>query len=183
MKVRIALALAASIAGAGGARAQDAEVRLTRGPDKAYEVTGLFTVAASTAAVWDVLADYERIPSFVSSMRSSRVRETRSDGALLVEQEAIGDAYFLSRTVRLLLEVRRSPAVMLFADVGLKDFSAYSGSWAAEATPMGARVTYRLRARPRFRAPSFILRGAMKRGARKLLDQVRAEILRRAHAR
>jgi hypothetical protein len=179
---RAALCLVALLAAAAGS-AQEAQVQLTRRPDKTYEVSGTFTVSASTEVVWGVLTDYERIPSFVASMRSSRVRETRSDGSLLVEQKAVGDMFFLSRTMRILLEVRRGPDKILFADVGGEDFQVYHGEWDARASSAGVSVAYHLLAQPRFRAPAFILSRAIKSGARDLLDQVRAEMLRRGSGR
>ncbi len=173
----------AALVGASGALAAETEVRLTRRPDRAYEVSGLFTVDASTTAVWGVLMDYEHIPSFVASMRKSRVRETRGDGSFLVEQEAAGGVSFLSRTVRILLEVSRRGDRLQFTDVGRKDFRIYDGGWEVRRISEGADVAYHLLAQPRFHAPAFLVSRAAKRGARDLLDQVRAEVVRRELAR
>jgi uncharacterized protein YndB with AHSA1/START domain len=176
---RHAVILAALIGAVSSACAAETEVHLLRRPDKVYEVSGLFTVNASTAVVWDVLTDYEHIPAFVSSMRSSRVRETRGDGSLLVEQKAVGDMFFVSRTMHLLLEVHRSPERLQFTDIGREDFWIYDGDWEVRQTTEGAGVAYHLLAQPDFIAPSFLMGHAMKRGVRGLLDQVRAEIARR----
>lgn len=164
---------------APAARADAVDVRLRRNPDKTYEVRGQFGVRASTGAVWGVLADYEGIPSFVSSMRSSRVLEARADGKVLVAQEAVGGFIFVSKTLRVLLEVRRGPDTMDFVDVGREDFRSYSGNWETQATPDGTLVSYRLLADPRFPAPGFVMKGVMRRGALNLLEQVRGEIIRR----
>ena len=161
------------------ALAAETEISLTRRPDKAYEVSGLFNVDASTTIIWAVLTDYEHIPAFVSSMRSSRVREDRGGGSLLVEQKAVGDMFFLSRTMRTLLEIRRKPESLQFTDVGGQDFKIYDGDWETRKTAGGVGVTYHLLVQPHFFAPAFIVRGAMKRAARGLLDQVRDEIIRR----
>ncbi len=173
----------AALVGASAALAAETEVRLARRRDRAYEVSGLFTVDASTAAVWDVLMDYEHIPAFVSSMRKSRVRETRGDGSFLVEQEAVGGISLLSRTMRILLEVRRRDDRLQFTDVGRRDFRVYDGGWEVRRVSEGAGVAYHLLAQPRFHAPAFIMNHAAKRGARDLLDQVRAEIVRRGLGR
>ena len=183
MKNRLLLAaLAAALLGRW-ARACETEVSLTRGADKAYEVSGLFTVSASTDVVWGVLTDYEEIPSFVSSMRSSRVQETRPDGTSLVAQKAVGDMFFLSKTMRILLEVRRTPEVLRFVDVGHEDFRSYEGNWEARPTAEGSGVAYHLRAQPGFAAPSFFLVCVLCFGVCLLIDQVRAEIVRRELAR
>jgi hypothetical protein len=172
--ILLALACAAS-----AARADEVDVRLRRNPDKTYEVSGLFDAAASTATVWSVLADYEGIPGFVYSMRSSRVKEARADGTVILVQEAVGGLFFVSRKVRVVLEVRRAPGRLDFTDIGGEDFFSYSGSWETQATREGTLVTYHLVAEPRFPAPGFVMKGVMRRGARNLLEQVRDEILRR----
>ena len=164
----------------GSARAADTEIRLERLPSAAYEVWGGFTVDAATSTVWSVLTDYEGIPSFVSSMRQSHVRETREDGTAVVEQKATGGMFFLSRTVTILLEVRRESGSLRFEDIGRENFWRYEGGWTVQETPEGARVGYHLIAQPDFIAPSMIMSRVMRRGARELLDQVRVEILRRS---
>ncbi len=180
---RFAAMLAVLTGAASGAFASETRVSLRLLPDKTYEVSGDFIVDASTATIWGVLTDYNHIPAFVSSMRSSRVRQDRGDGSLLVEQKAVGDMFFFSKTMRILLEVRRRPDELRFTDVGGQDFRVYDGTWEARPTSDGVGVSYRLRVEPNFLAPAFILSRAVKRGARNLLDQVRAEILRRELAK
>ncbi len=180
---RLALSVAIFLASAGAASAAGSDgvtVKLSQHPDKAFEVQGAFTVEASSAVVWGVLADYEHIPDFVPSMKLSRVREARPDGSLLIEQEAVGGMFFVTRKVRVLLNVRRSPDSVQFDDIDRHDFWIYSGGWTTAPAPGGTSVAYRLLAQPDFPAPSFLLRGIMRRGARDLLVQVRAEIARRA---
>lgn len=177
------LLLAGLLVLAGSAASAQADVRLKRLPSAAYELHGGFDVAASSGAVWEVLTDYAGIPSFVSSMRSSRVLETRPDGTLLVEQKATGGMFFLTRTVTILLVVRREADDLAFEDVGRESFWRYEGGWSTAETPAGTRVNYRLVAQPDFVAPSMIMSRAMKRGARDLLDQVRVEIERRRDRR
>lgn len=184
--VRAAALAAVLAAAAAAARASDTEVTLTRHADKTYEISGLFTVDASTDVVWSVLTDYEKIPSFVTSMRSSRIEESRSDGTKIVSQKAVGDMFFLSKTMRILLQVRRfpgSPDRLRFTDVGHQDFRTYDGDWEVRPITVGAGVSYHLLVEPGFPAPSFLMLRAMRNGARKLLDQVRAEIIRRELSR
>jgi hypothetical protein len=180
MKTLAAIVLLLSFAApAAGAQTR---VSLERLPDKAYELHGDFEVASSSAQVWGVLTDYEGIPAFVSSMRSSRVRESRDDGSVLVEQKAVGGMFFVKRTVTILLEVKRGPQTLEFEDVGRESFWRYEGGWTTEATETGMKVSYHLIAQPDFLAPSMVMSRVMKRGARDLLDQVRAEIVRRSGA-
>lgn len=178
MSALLALLIAA---GLFSQRAGAADVELVRRPDRAYEVDGHFNVSTSTGVVWDVITDYEGIPLFVRSMKTSRVREARSDGSLLVEQTAVGSMFFLSKTLKVLLLVRRGPESLVFTDVGRDDFWIYDGAWKVrpQADGGGVRVDYHLLAQPDFLAPSFFLSRAMRRGVSELLDQVRAEMTRR----
>lgn len=111
---------------------------------------------------------------------ASRVLESRADGSKLVEQKAVGGMFFLTRTVTILLEVRRGEAGLRLEDVGREDFWRYEGSWTTEETAGGTRVSYHLVAQPDFPAPSLIMSRVMKRGAGKLLDEIRVEILKRS---
>lgn len=171
--------LLASALAPSPARADDLDVRLRRNDDKSYEVAGLFSVKASSAVVWGVLEDYAEIPAFVHSMKRSAVRETRPDGTVLVEQEAVGGLFLISKKVHILLEIRRAPERLDFVDVGREDFRSYSGDWRTQPAAGGTLVTYDLRADPRFPAPGFVMKGVMRRGAIELLQQVRDEIDRR----
>ncbi len=154
-------------------------LRLVQEAPKEYAVEGSFTVPSSSCAVWGVLTDYDNISDFVPSMRHSRVVGRAADGALLVDQEAVGGAFFLHRAVRVRLEVRQTPAELSFRDVSGRDFRLYAGDWTARETPLGTVVTYRLHAEPDFVAPGFFVRRGLTRGARDLLGRVRDEILRR----
>jgi hypothetical protein len=181
--MRLLAAAALLLALAAPCAAEQARVSLSRLPGKAYELHGEFDVPASSGTVWGVLTDYEGIPGFVASMRSSRVRETRADGSILVEQKASGGLFFLKRTVTILLEVRRGGETLEFEDVGRESFWRYEGAWSARPGTEGTKVSYRLLAQPDFVAPPLLMDRAMRRGARDLLDAVRAEILRREGGR
>ena len=172
--VLLALAL-----GSPPAFAEDVVVRITRAPDKSYAVEGSFTVNASSTAVWAVLTDYDHIGVFVKAMRHSRTIASRVDGAVIVEQEAVGGSLIFSRAMRVVLEIRREPGRLTFVDVGRADFWDYSGSWTVAAEPRGCAVVYHLSASPDFLVPSFLMRSGMKKGARELLEQIQAEIVKR----
>ena len=159
--------------------ADDVTIILTEQTHKAYTVEGVFQVKASSTSVWNVLTDYDHIARFVPSMRQSRVVETRPDGSSLVNQEAVGSVLFFSKAVHVRLDVRRDDEALRFEDLLHKDFRRYAGSWTARTVGEQVEVTYRLEAEPDFMAPSTLMRRGLKRGAKDLLNQVRAEIVRR----
>lgn len=162
------------------ARAQEPAVSLKDLGQGAYEIEGSFSVPVPSTGAWAVLSDYDRVAGFVSSMRRSRVLEREPDH-LLVEQEASARFLLFSRGVRVLLKVReRAPERIAFEDVDGRDFAFYAGSWEVSPEGTGSRVVYRLKAKRRFAAPDFVARGAFKRGAEALLDEVRREMLLRS---
>jgi len=145
----------------------------------AYRIEGSFGVDTEASVAWAVLTDYDRVPSFVSSMRSSTAQ--RESGRLLVTQEAVGRAGPFSRTMHVVLEVtERAPERIAFHDVGGGSFYSYAGSWTISPEGTGVRVTYVLDARPRSSPPLFA-KSIMSSNARSLLEQVRLEMLRRGH--
>ena len=151
-------------------------VSLADTSDGTVRLEGRFTVAASSATAWSVLTDYEHIPAFVSSMRSSRVK-SRDDGCLLVEQESVGKALLFHRKVYVLLRVRETPRELIaFEDLSKASFDRYEGAWQLRPTPGGVEVTYRLTAKGGVTAPGFLLRGAYRKMVGELLEQVRTRI-------
>ncbi len=177
-----ALLLALALPAFCAPRAPKSEVTVRRLSGGLYSVSGTLSVPASTAAAWSVITDYDGIPRFVSSMKASSVVERERDGSLLVEQTAVGQMFLLSKTLRVLLQVRRDAGDLAFDDVRRRDFRVYSGRWIVAPSRGGCTVRYLLLAEPDFPAPGFLMNGAMRRGARNLLDQVGAEILRRARS-
>jgi carbon monoxide dehydrogenase subunit G len=62
-----------------------------------------------------------------------------------------------------------------------KSFAMYEGMWQLTTLDSGTtRVTYRLKADPNGRQPAMLARSAIRGSVKKLLDEVRDEILARA---
>jgi carbon monoxide dehydrogenase subunit G len=144
-----------------------------------YRIEGSFRVATPAPLAWEVLTDYQGLPSFISSMRSSTTSKDAA-GRLLVTQEAVGRAGPFKRRMHVVLEVTEdAPRRIAFRDVCGESFSSYAGTWVIEHESAGARVTYTLDARPHSSPPLFG-QAILASNARGLLDQVRREMLRRA---
>ena len=180
-----AAALAVSMAASAGAESRPTAFAVLASPNVSvtsasgtYRIEGSFAVDTPAPIVWAVLTDYDRVPSFVSSMRSSAAQREPS-GRLLVTQEAVGRAGPFSRTMHVVLDVtEQAPQRIAFRDVCGGSFHSYAGSWTIEPEGAGVRVTYVLDARPRSSPPLFA-KSIMTSNARGLLEQVRLEILRR----
>jgi ribosome-associated toxin RatA of RatAB toxin-antitoxin module len=148
--------------------------------DGVFVVKGSFEVAAPRDVVWGVLTDYEGMPRFIPSVRRSVVRINRPD-MVVVEQEAVETALFISGAMRVLLRIREQEDQLSFRDVSQRDFRIYEGAWQVEPVQGGGcRVTYTLRADPLIPVPGFLATSTFKGAGTRLLTQLRAEMLRRA---
>jgi carbon monoxide dehydrogenase subunit G len=155
-------------------------VEVNRSDDKAYTVEAAFEVTAGPDIAWKVLTDYEGIARFVSSIRQSTIRR-REPGRVVLEQHGIGKAWIVTVPMHVVLDVReRDERVLLFRDLCGKSFSTYEGQWDIAADGDRTRVTYRLKADPTGRQPAMLARSAIRGSVKKLLDEVRTEILARA---
>jgi uncharacterized protein YndB with AHSA1/START domain len=168
-----------AVAIASRARA-DGSVELTVDDhDGLYQVRGSFTVAASVDTVWAVLTDYQGIPRFVKSMKSSVV-ERGPEGQRVVRQDAAQHVLLFRKTIHVALEIQEDrPFRVGFQDVLKRDFHVFEGAWTVESNGGTVTVRYALDARPTTQPPGMIGRMVMSGGARDQLEQVRAEILRR----
>ena len=148
------------------------------GRDGAYRIEGSFRTSTPAPVAWAVLTDYDNLPSFVSSMKSSAASRDGA-GRLLVRQQAVGRVGPFTRSMSVVLDVtEESPARIAFRDVSGESFASYSGAWTVAPEGDGVRVTYVLEARPHASPPLFA-RSILGANARGLLDQVRDEMQRR----
>jgi ribosome-associated toxin RatA of RatAB toxin-antitoxin module len=103
----VAVTLLAAAYAAPGSAADDLSIEAERRGDS-VEIHARALVAAPPALVWEVLTDYERLPSFIPGLARSTVRE-RQGNRLVIEQT--GEARFLvfSFPIDVRYEVIESP--------------------------------------------------------------------------
>ncbi len=150
-----------------------------QGKDRSYEMAGSFEVEADPAVAWCVLTGYEQLTRFVGNLKRSRVEKDLGPHHFLLEQEFEGGFLFITKRVRVLLDVHETEDRSIdFTDIDGKDFKFYQGSWnLSPGAEKGLNITYRLKAEQNFDAP---FAGDYTRGGVKdLLEAVRREILRR----
>lgn len=144
-----------------------------------YTVTARFEIPQSAAAALAVLSDYEQIPRFMPEIRTSVVL-SRSEGHILVEQEAISRFMMFSKKVHLLLDVTQDDSSLRFVDRCGNSFATYHGAWRATTSGGRTTVTYELTAKPAFDVPEFILKRLLKRDSVQMIDRLQREIAARA---
>ncbi len=157
--------------------AQDIHVSLADAPDGGHTLQGSFVVDASTAAVWSVLTDYNRMAEFVSTIKSSRLIEAPSD-QIWLEQKMVGKAGWFHKKIFLRLNVKEEPPHKItFHDMAGTSFKSYAGTLDIAAQGGRTLVDYQLAAQPKFFAPDFLAIKAFQNTVKQLLTEVRAEIV------
>ena len=140
-----------------------------------YTVAARFEIPQSPAEALAVLSDYDRIPRFMPEITTSVVL-SRTEGRILVEQEAISRFTMFSKKVHLLLEVIQDDSSLRFADRCGKSFTTYQGAWRATTSGDRTTVTYELTAKPAFDVPEFMLKRLLKRDSVQMIERLRREI-------
>jgi len=177
----LATALLAAPAASRAASASEAQVTLDD-TARGCRVRGEFVAAVPESVAWATLTDYDGIPRFVRSVRASHV-ERREPGRILLRQTAVGGVFVFRRSVQVLLEVEEEPRRRIaFRDISGIDFREHVGGWRLEPDSLGVRVHYELTAEPKGATPRALCRGMLRRMARSLLEEVRAEMQRRTTA-
>jgi ribosome-associated toxin RatA of RatAB toxin-antitoxin module len=143
---------------------------------KAYRIDSSGTVAATRAAAWRVLTDYDHLADYVPDLKSARVL-ARDGDKVTVEQ--VGAARFLifSREIRLVVQVHEQPPHKIDVSLIDGDLKAYRCSW--ELIPLdtgGTRVLYHAEIEPRFYVPGLVGASLVRKDIARLMTAVLARM-------
>jgi hypothetical protein len=108
-------------------------------------------------------------------VKTSIIRQ-RTDGGVVVEQEAVSSVMMFSKRVHLLLEVHVDGHTVFFRDTCGRSFEIYDGSWKLSGLDGRTVIHYELNAKPKFDVPEFLLERLMRKDAQRMMERLRAEI-------
>jgi ribosome-associated toxin RatA of RatAB toxin-antitoxin module len=170
---------AAAQAGPASA-AHDVQIEAHR-QGESVEINAHAELAAPAALVWQVLTDYERLPSFIPGLAKSVVRERQ--GNLLVVEQA-GEARFLlfSFPIEVRYEVMEAPQQSVESHAVAGNLKRMNGRYDLEpgSEPQTVRLRYQGLIEPAFALPPFIGVAALRSMAEEQFTAMVAEIERRA---
>ena len=158
--------------------AQRAVLQIKKEKD-ALIVHGQIEIPVSREIVWAVLTDYDHLEKFVPQIEESRVLLHLKDGRVRVEQIAFQKFLFIKKRVRVVLDVVEEPPGRIAFSLVEGDFRFYDGAWEMDLQQIPLRLHFKLRVRPAFYVPDFLLRLVMRTSGRQSLEAVLAEVLRR----
>jgi ribosome-associated toxin RatA of RatAB toxin-antitoxin module len=179
----LAIALLAAAHAAPGSAAEDVVIEAER-HGESIEVRAHALIAAPPALIWQVLTDYERLPSFIPGIEKSVVRE-RQGSRLVLEQT--GEARFLvfSFPIEVRSEVIESPPDWVSSRAVAGNLRRMNGRY--DLQPSQARGSVLLRYQgeiePNFALPPIVGVVALRSMVEQQFSAMVAEIERRAAAR
>lgn len=137
---------------------------------KIYQITSNGTVAATPAATWRVLTDYEHLASYLPNLKSARVVSRNGERAI-VEQLGTARYLFFSQTIRVVVLVHERAPDRIDISLIEGDMKVYRASW--ELTPLpgaaGTRIVYNATIEPKFDVPGIVGVGVVKKDIAKMM--------------
>jgi carbon monoxide dehydrogenase subunit G len=147
-----------------------------------FYVQGRFDSAAPPAQVFAVLSDYGHLAGVISGLLKSEIL-SREGATLQVRQRLRGQFFLFHRTLEIMLGIEeKAPWRIAFQQLGSGPFRHYEGSWSLEPLDdgSGTRVDYTLSVSRGDLAPVGLERRLFRDNARSLLEELDAEVSRRA---
>jgi ribosome-associated toxin RatA of RatAB toxin-antitoxin module len=176
----MAVAFFAAAQGGSASAAQDVQIEARR-HGESVEIKAHAEIAAPAGIVWQVLTDYERLPSFIPGLAKSVVRERQ--GNLLVVEQA-GEARFLlfSFPIEVRYEVMEAPEQWVESHAVAGNLKRMNGRYDIEpgSEPLKMRLRYQGLIEPAFALPPFIGVAALRSMVEEQFTAMVAEIERRA---
>jgi ribosome-associated toxin RatA of RatAB toxin-antitoxin module len=143
------------------------------------QVEAVIPIHANALDVWRVLTDYNSLAEFVPGLIFSQTRGRNELGHILLDQAGSSRFPLFQVTLQTQLAViERCPQKIEFQQVS-GDFKIYKGNWELQPDETTIRLVYRLRAKPDFFTPTFLLKGRIRRNVLDGLASVAAEVYRR----
>jgi len=176
MNLRLApmLLFAAALPAWGAAHTLALTVQRVDGEDgvKVYQIASRGTVAASPAAVWRILTDYERMADYVPDLRRARVL-SRDGAKVVVEQQGGIDFLFFSRAIHLVVQVHEQAPNRIDVNLVDGDMKIYRASWELRAAGAGGTdVIYRAAIAPNFYVPGLVGTSIVRKDIAKMMAAV-----------
>lgn len=130
------------------------------------------------AMAWSVLTDYEKYPSFISTMRESKIISRGPDG-LVVDQKGSFGFLFFSQEVEVRMLISETPPYVIEARSLKGSFRDLRGRYELQALGNGSRLQYSGRLQPEFRLPPIVGISVVHYAMQKNFTEMVDEILRR----
>ncbi|MFM9971353.1 MAG: SRPBCC family protein [Burkholderiales bacterium] len=127
---------------------------------------------------WSVLTDYEKYPSFISTLRESKIVSRGPEG-LVVDQRGSFGFLFFSQDIEARLVIQETLPTQVVARSAGGSFREMRGRYELQPFANGTRLLYSGRFLPEFRLPPIVGLGVVHYAMQKTFTEMIEEILRR----
>ena len=143
---------------------------------KVYQIASSGTVAASPAAVWRILTDYNRMADYVPDLTSVRV-VSRSGDKVIIEQEGGVRFLFFSRAIHLVVQAHEQAPNKIDVSLVEGDMKVYRCSWELQQVAGGGtRVVYTAAIAPKFYVPGMVSASLVRKDIARMMASVLARL-------
>lgn len=176
--IGVVAAVLCALLAAGAHAAEELSIETTRRGER-FDVRAKAALSAPAAVVWQVLTDYEQLPSFVPGLSRSKVR-LREGNRVQLEQS--GEARFLlfSFPIEVQLEVLEWPREWVTSHAVGGNLRRMYGRYELQPAARGTVLLYYGEIVPDFRLPRFIGTAAVRGMVEQQFSAMVEEIERRA---
>jgi ribosome-associated toxin RatA of RatAB toxin-antitoxin module len=130
---------------------------------------------ASPDTVWAALTDYEKYPTFISTMRESKILSRGPEGVVVNQKGSFGFLFF-SQEIETRLVVQETPPSVIVARSVQGSFRDMRGRYELQPLSGGTRLLYSGRFHPEFKLPPIVgtsvVHYAMQRNFTEMLDEI-----------
>lgn len=175
----ICLVLFAVFCGVAHAQMVASEILFTVSRDGDFVVVDArVDLPVSPAMAWSVLTDYEKYPSFISTMRESKIVSRGPDGLVVDQKGSFGFLFFTQDIEVRMLIFETFPSVIEARSLS-GSFRDIRGRYDLQSLGNGVRLQYSGRLLPEFRLPPIVGISVVHYVMQKNFTEMVDEILRR----
>jgi ribosome-associated toxin RatA of RatAB toxin-antitoxin module len=159
------------------APALDLTVEQVDGSDggKAYQIASSGTVAATPAAVWRILTDYNHMADYVPDLKSAKI-VSRNGDKVIIDQLGAARFFFFSRPIHLVVQVHEQAPNKLDVSLVDGDMKVYRCSWELRQADGGTRVLYNATIEPKFYVPGMVGASMVRKDIGRMMSAVLARL-------
>jgi ribosome-associated toxin RatA of RatAB toxin-antitoxin module len=144
---------------------------------KAYQISSSGTVAATPAAVWRILTDYNHMADYVPDLKSAKI-VSRSGDKVIIDQLGAARFFFFSRPIHLVVQVHEQAPNKLDVSLVDGDMKVYRCSWELiqAGAAGGTKILYNATIEPKFYVPGMVGASMVRKDIGRMMSAVLARL-------
>jgi ribosome-associated toxin RatA of RatAB toxin-antitoxin module len=170
---RLPLLLVVCTCTAGATAPLELKVDRIDGADgsKVYQIASSGSVAATPAAVWRILTDYNSLADYVPDLQSARVM-SRDGDKVIIEQLGTTHFLFFTRPIHLIVQAKEQGQNRIDVSLVEGDMKVYRCSWELRPDGSGTKLVYNATIEPKFYVPGMVGTSLVRKDIARMMTAV-----------